>query len=52
MRLFRPTLRQTAPLATDVCEWEPTFSLDRHAAQARRTMGEAKWSRLMREWVA
>ncbi len=33
-------------------ECEPTYTLERQVAQARREMGEAKWQRLMAEWTA
>ena len=29
---------------------EPTFTLDRHIANARREMGEARWAQLNSEW--
>ncbi|WP_324695444.1 hypothetical protein [Novosphingobium sp. RL4] len=30
----------------------PTFTLDRHIAQSRREMGEARWAELNAEWEA
>lgn len=33
-------------------ECEPTFTLERHVAQARRDMGEARWNQLQAEWNA
>lgn len=33
-------------------ECEPTHTLDRQVAQARREMGEARWQQLQREWSA
>ena len=29
---------------------DPTFTLDRQIAEARRRMGEKRWRRLMAEW--
>lgn len=31
-------------------EHEPTHTLERQIAEARRDMGEAKWQELMKEW--
>ena len=31
-------------------EHEPTHTLDRQIAEARREMGEALWQELMKEW--
>ena len=31
-------------------EWEPTYSLDRQVAEARRQIGERRWAQLMQEW--
>lgn len=38
--------------ATFVPECEPTFTLERQVAQARRDMGEARWNQLQAEWNA
>jgi hypothetical protein len=32
--------------------WEPTFTLDRHIAAARKDMGEQRWQELNAEWDA
>ena len=34
-----------------VPEHTPTFTLDRHVAEARLLMGEAKWRELEAEWA-
>lgn len=31
-------------------DYEPTFTLDRQIAHARREMGEARWAELQAEW--
>lgn len=31
-------------------EWMPTFSLNRHIAETRQRVGEARWAELMAEW--
>ena len=33
-------------------EHEPTHTLERQIAEARREMGEARWQELMKEWEA
>ena len=44
--------RQQDHAARDVLtrEWEATYSLDRHIAHARDSMGEARWAELNAEW--
>jgi hypothetical protein len=31
-------------------EWEPSYTLDRNIAEARREMGEERWAELVAEW--
>ena len=31
-------------------EYEPTYTLDRHIADARERLGEERWAELDREW--
>ena len=33
-------------------EHEPTHTIERQIAEARRDMGEARWQELMKEWEA
>ncbi len=33
-------------------EYDPTFTLDRQVAEARREIGEARWQQLNAEWRA
>jgi hypothetical protein len=47
--LFRPTPR-VVDANPEVREFDPTYSLDRLTAEARRDMGEARWAQLNREW--
>ncbi len=35
----------------EISEQVPAFTLERHIAQARAEMGEAKWQRLNAEWL-
>ena len=44
--------RILASVATDRREYDPTYSLDRHIAEARQSMGEARWAELNAEWEA
>jgi len=37
------------PTTTDAAQ-EPTYTLDRDIARARREMGEARWAQLNSEW--
>jgi len=37
------------PTTTDAAQ-EPTYTLDRDIARARREMGEARWAQLNAEW--
>lgn len=32
-------------------EWTPSHTMNRHIAQARRRMGEARWAELNGEWL-
>jgi hypothetical protein len=47
--LFRPTPR-VVDANPEVREFDPTYSLDRLTAEARREMGEARWNELQAEW--
>ena len=31
-------------------EFDPTYTFDRHVADARKDMGEERWAELCREW--
>lgn len=35
----------------ELSEQVPAFTLERHIAQARAEMGEARWAELNREWL-
>ena len=37
-------------VGSDVSEHEPTYTLDRHIAEARARMGETRWNELQEEW--
>ena len=41
---LHPIWLQPAP------EHEPSYTLDRQIAEARESMGEARWQQVMREW--
>ena len=32
-------------------EWAPTYSLNRHIAETRHRVGEARWAELNAEWL-
>ena len=40
------------PITEPVKEWQATYSLDRHIAEARERMGESRWAELEKEWNA
>lgn len=45
--------RHRARIVSDeipLAEYEPNFSLDQKIAEARRDMGEDRWTQLNREW--
>ena len=47
-----PTPRTTALNLNPTPEYTPTYSLNKHVAEARRQMGEQRWADLNREWKA
>lgn len=44
--------RQLDALADRPRPYDPTYTLDRQIASARRSMGEARWAELNAEWEA
>lgn len=48
----QPTATPTIqPAASGDPEWMAAFNMNRQVAQARREMGEQRWSELNREWA-